>query len=287
MHAIKYRRLSSYNSVIILAVLLLNLLILNVTTLKFAYSQAENTSAAESSTNASRVSNTNTNITVQSTGLSKFQPAPSLPPTSGGAPIVSKIMPEPQNPRGEKYAKVETDRLLSSARSHPQPSPSLFKNIPGQINAQSLLSTLNATTVSNKTTNLSNESLSASANTTTSNRTFSLLMSTPRIITTGPSYAGVTQREGRAFPPDVVIAVGSNFVFQAANNVGFVQTTDGGNVTKFRLEPFFNSGSNTIFDPIVVYDNSTKRFFVSVVDSTDGSVRIAVSPQDSAFLLDK
>ena len=63
----------------------------------------------------------------------------------------------------------------------------------------------------------------------------------------------------------------------------FLQSRDGGNVTKFKLDQFFNSGSNNIFDPIVAYDNSTKRFFASIVDSDDGSVHIAVSPPNTPF----
>jgi hypothetical protein len=228
----------------------------------------------------SSINKTSPNISVQSTGLSKFQPAPTLPSSIGGAPITSKIMPEPSEPKIGNFAKNIPN--VSSSIHTLSPMASFASNIlPGQIDAKSLLSTLNATTNSNQSMNSSNMSITAPI------RTFSLFTEKPKIITTGPYYAGITQREGRAFPPDVVIAVGSNYVLQAANNAGLVQTTDGGNVTKFRLEPFFNSGSNNIFDPVVVYDNSTKRFFMSIVDSTDGSVHVAISPSNSVFPLNQ
>lgn len=129
----------------------------------------------------------------------------------------------------------------------------------------------------------------------------SLLNSSDANVSSSPesASAGATKKivslrnfEGRdwfesrkADPPDPAVAAGPNHIVQMVNLAGQVNSKDGTLLSEFFLDKFFRAISTTgaahsISDPIVVYDQSSGRFFASILDITDGSVRLAVSETD-------
>ena len=84
------------------------------------------------------------------------------------------------------------------------------------------------------------------------------------------------------FPPDVQVAAGKKYLVEMVNLDGAIYTKDGTIVKAFGLEPFFNpsQGSNMIdemSDPVLLFDNLSGRWFASISDITEHSIRVAVS----------
>lgn len=84
------------------------------------------------------------------------------------------------------------------------------------------------------------------------------------------------------FPPDVQLAAGKKYLIEMVNLDGAIYTKAGTIVKAFGLEPFFNpsQGSNIIdemSDPVLLFDNLSERWFASISDITEHSIRVAVS----------
>jgi hypothetical protein len=83
-------------------------------------------------------------------------------------------------------------------------------------------------------------------------------------------------------PPDVQVAAGKKYLVEMVNLDGAIYTKDGTIVKAFGLEPFFNpsQGLNIIddmIDPVLLFDNLSGRWFASISDITEHSIRVAVS----------
>jgi hypothetical protein len=97
------------------------------------------------------------------------------------------------------------------------------------------------------------------------------------------AFQGLSQN--CCFPPDVQVAAGKKYLVEMVNLDGAIYTKDGTIVKVFGLEPFFNpsQGSNIIdemSDPVLLFDNLSGRWFASISDITEHSIRVAVSKTD-------
>lgn len=91
----------------------------------------------------------------------------------------------------------------------------------------------------------------------------------------GPYYNGWV-------PPDVQIAVSDKYVVEINNVLGAVWYKNGTFISYISLYLLFSVSSyESIGDPRIVYDNSTKRFFASVYDGNINAVLVAVSKTDN------
>ncbi|MDE1852665.1 MAG: hypothetical protein KGI38_02825 [Thaumarchaeota archaeon] len=83
-------------------------------------------------------------------------------------------------------------------------------------------------------------------------------------------------------PPDVQVASGPTEVVEMANVDEQIFTKTGTSIAVVPLSNIFNTGSDDIGDPRLVYDNSSGLFFASVFDFTTQGVQIAVTKSSSA-----
>ena len=91
------------------------------------------------------------------------------------------------------------------------------------------------------------------------------------------SFAGLTSADGLADPPDPEIGAGIRFVVEMVNNAIRVWGTDGSLKATYDSASFFDATSGDVSDPRIVWDTSSGRWFASLVDVGEGTVRIAVS----------
>lgn len=98
-------------------------------------------------------------------------------------------------------------------------------------------------------------------------------------VTVGTGFAGInsTTSACSCAPPDVQVAVGVSDVVEMVNLEGQVWTKTGSSLTSFTLAKFFGTGNDFISDPKVIYDNSSGRWFASLVDVSSGTTHVAVS----------
>ena len=82
-------------------------------------------------------------------------------------------------------------------------------------------------------------------------------------------------------PPDVQIAVGPAHVVEMVNLAGQTWLKNGISTTTFPLSEFFRTGSHSITDPRIMYNNGTGRWFAAIQDITASSVHLAVSSPDN------
>jgi hypothetical protein len=87
-------------------------------------------------------------------------------------------------------------------------------------------------------------------------------------------------------PPDVHLAAGPTYVIEMVNLEGTIYTKSGSIVKEFSLEQFFNPNKigtlssnidSGMSDPILTYDSQSGRWFASISDTTEHSIRVAVS----------
>jgi hypothetical protein len=78
-------------------------------------------------------------------------------------------------------------------------------------------------------------------------------------------------------PPDMGLAAGGGMVVEMVNQSGEMWNASGMVVKTFALSDFFNSGSDRISDPWVVFDRAAGRFYAIILDVTRGGERLAVS----------
>jgi len=102
----------------------------------------------------------------------------------------------------------------------------------------------------------------------------------------GLSY-GMTYACGAGFtctdhatPPDVQIAAGPNYILEMVNIFYGVWTKQGALVKVSGLASLWGSGSDYIGDPKVLYDSQSGRWFASLLDVSQGSVRVGASASD-------
>ncbi len=91
----------------------------------------------------------------------------------------------------------------------------------------------------------------------------------------GSGFDGL-QYDGHV-PPDVQVAAGPNHIMEMVNVEGEIWTKQGVPVNIFSLSSFFNTGSDFIGDPKVLYDLISGRWFASLLRANTSSVVIAVS----------
>jgi len=81
-------------------------------------------------------------------------------------------------------------------------------------------------------------------------------------------------------PPDTNLGVGQNQVFEMVNLAGIIYNKDGTSPITFPLSRFFKLPSS-MSDPEILYDNGSHRWFASIIDIPNGSVRFAVSTSEN------
>ncbi|MGB6463624.1 MAG: plastocyanin/azurin family copper-binding protein [Nitrosotalea sp.] len=101
----------------------------------------------------------------------------------------------------------------------------------------------------------------------------------PLIVHLNQGFSGLdaTTACGGCSPPDVQVATGPNHVIEFVNLEGEIWTKQGASISTFPLSSFFNSGSNTLSDPKILFDSISGRWFASILDITTDSVLLAVS----------
>jgi hypothetical protein len=218
--------------------------------------------SSNSASNSTAPSGSNaTSISVESTGISRFEEP--LPIPSAGLDQAAQEMPEPLTPNETEISRAQNESESS--------------NLSG------------IAPLSNKTIaefNLNSTQGIESALISPPNPPLTVdLLSPPNIVATGIGYEGRNQlNSGGYYPPDPTTAAGPNHVVQMVNLAGQINSKEGNLLRSFALRPFFNAGNNFITDPILLYDNSSNRFFASIVDVDDGSVRLAVSQPSNPLL---
>jgi hypothetical protein len=98
-------------------------------------------------------------------------------------------------------------------------------------------------------------------------------------------FEGLTQN--CCIPPDVQVAAGTKYVVEMVNLDGAIYTKNGTLVKSFGLEYLFNpivKGLQelhiSVTDPVLLFDNTSGRWFASISDITSHSIRVAVSKTD-------
>jgi hypothetical protein len=98
-------------------------------------------------------------------------------------------------------------------------------------------------------------------------------------------FEGLTQN--CCIPPDVQVAAGTKYVVEMVNLDGAIYIKNGTLVKSFGLELLFNPKVKdsqelhvSISDPVLLFDNTSRRWFASISDITSHSIRIAVSKTD-------
>ena len=98
-------------------------------------------------------------------------------------------------------------------------------------------------------------------------------------------FEGLTQN--CCIPPDVQVAAGTKYVVEMVNLDGAIYTKNGTLVKPFGLEFLFNPTVKesqelhvSITDPVLLFDNTSGRWFASISDITSHSIRVAVSKTD-------
>jgi hypothetical protein len=208
----------------------------------------------------------NVTVSVQIAGESKFVGRQALSGASVGES--SKRMPEPGEPNSTEviHARKQSELLTHSAAGISYLKGKRIVTVNGS-QIEGLLAT-------GPTSNITNRTSAGQSNVVAG--------MTPRTLSVGPKFGGLNQLQGGAVPPDPTLAVGPQHVIQMVNTAGLIFLKDGEPANNpFRLDSFFAAPGHDIFDPVLIYDKSTGRFFASIVDQTDDTVRIAVSASNN------
>ena len=105
-----------------------------------------------------------------------------------------------------------------------------------------------------------------------------------------PSFEGINSIQAAgggasSDPPDVALATGDNHVIEMVNLAWRIYNKTGTTLVPgvdLGLRGLFKTpAASRISDPNIVFDNSSKRFFASLMDITNASIKVAVSaPND-------
>lgn len=97
------------------------------------------------------------------------------------------------------------------------------------------------------------------------------------------TFRGLTRTPGSiAGAPDVIVAAGPEHVLELVNFSVGIWDKSGTQLQTFSLSEFFQSGSDRVFDPAVLFDAQSRRWFATAADFEKGSVLLAVSGTDNA-----
>lgn len=91
------------------------------------------------------------------------------------------------------------------------------------------------------------------------------------------SWSGLTSADGGYDPPDPEIAVGNGSIVEMVNSAMRIWTTGGALRETLSTAGFFSSASGDVTDPRIVFDQASGRWFATVLDAGETSVRLAVS----------
>ena len=92
------------------------------------------------------------------------------------------------------------------------------------------------------------------------------------------AFGGLSSEDGHADPPDPDVAFGDGFLVEVVNSaIRVYRADDAGVLANYDPSTFFQSTSGDLTDPSIVFDASSGRWFASILDSGDGTVRLAVS----------
>jgi len=95
------------------------------------------------------------------------------------------------------------------------------------------------------------------------------------------TLVGLNDQVGGGYdPPDVQIAAGPGALVELVNLAGRIWRTGAGGaelVNDFQLSDFFQTGTDELTDPRIVYDTVSGRWFASLADETTRAVLLAVS----------
>lgn len=112
--------------------------------------------------------------------------------------------------------------------------------------------------------------------------------STSPSITEVQSFDGISEVQGRGNPPDTQVAAGPNAVMEMTNLEIEIFTKQGAPLVSLTFGQFFNNTKNvyhSLFDPKLMFDAPSGRWFASVGDKTANVVTFAISassdPMDS------
>jgi hypothetical protein len=229
------------------------------TTIPRSPSFANNSNSTNNATGG--LTSNNTSVSVESTGISKFEEP--LPIPSAGLDQAAQEMPEPLTPNETEILKAQNESESSNLTGIAQGSNKTLAEL-----------NLNLTQgIGSALISPPNQPLATDP------------QITPQIVATGIEYEGRNQlNSGGNYPPDATIAADPQYVLQMVNLAGQINSEEGNLLKSFTLRAFFNAGNNFITDPILLYDNSSNRFFASIVDVDEGSVRLAVSQPNNPLL---
>ncbi|MGB6463682.1 MAG: hypothetical protein WBF38_05610 [Nitrosotalea sp.] len=100
-------------------------------------------------------------------------------------------------------------------------------------------------------------------------------------VTTYPGFNGIDVTAGGGFdPPDVAFAAGPSYVMELVNIKGEIWNKQGVSQQNLTLSSFFGLASSDydfLKNPKLLYDNSTSRWFASILDTRNATVAIAIS----------
>lgn len=276
--------LSIFSLVFLISTLFLSSVLYVKYPLQYSYAQSQNSITEQQNTSMSNnISNNtesnmsnNSNISIQLSGESKFVEPEVL--DLSALPTVAEEIVEPENPL-EEEGKSESYQAKMSGEPITGTSSLIGSNItefdmnkiPG-IEAATLPS-LNQSSSRDNQSSSSNQSLSTS-------------MEQPQIAAE-IGFEGLTQlSSGGGYPPDATIAVGPEHVIQMVNRAVQISDKEGNILKVGNLAEFFNVNANgnrpcNPCDPFILYDRSSDRYFASVLNVPDGTIRIAASePND-------
>jgi len=99
----------------------------------------------------------------------------------------------------------------------------------------------------------------------------------PSSVTILRQFDGSNQQNScGCVPPDVQVAAGPNYVMELVNDLASIYTKNGTLVSTLPLTTLFNSGG-AFSDPKVLYDASSNRWFISVIDGLIKGVDFGIS----------
>ncbi len=91
------------------------------------------------------------------------------------------------------------------------------------------------------------------------------------------SFAGLNSSSGPIDPPDPEIGVGNGSVVEVVNSELAIWTTGGALRATGSLPQFFDASTSDVTDPRIVFDPASGRWFASILDVEQASVRVAIS----------
>ena len=101
-------------------------------------------------------------------------------------------------------------------------------------------------------------------------------------------FNGINAAQSGSNPPDTQVAAGPNYLVEMVNVLGAVYTRQGALVQTRNLYQLFKAPGDNLADPKVLFDNSSQRWFASIITSpssnfTPGNVTVAVSTNIDPF----